>query len=79
MIQRCSEAGAHSPSSTGPRPAFRQPGETREEAWKRSVEGLFPQGVPQTVEDIGQAVIFLATAPHVTGQSLNVDGGYTSH
>ena len=58
---------------------FRQPGETREEAWKRSVEGLFPQGVPQTVEDIGQAVIFLATAPHVTGQSLNVDGGYTSH
>lgn len=58
---------------------FRQPGETREQAWQRSVEGLFPQGVPQTVEDIGQAVIFLATAPHVTGQALNVDGGYTSH
>lgn len=58
---------------------FRNPGETREQAWTRSVEGLFPQGVPQTVEDIGQAVLFLATAPHITGQSINVDGGYTSH
>ena len=28
-----------------------------------------------TPEDVAQAVVFLATAPYVTGQTLRVDGG----
>ncbi|MGH2866253.1 MAG: SDR family NAD(P)-dependent oxidoreductase, partial [Solirubrobacteraceae bacterium] len=32
--------------------------------------------VPQEPRDIGEAVVFLAAARNVTGQSLNVDGGW---
>jgi len=34
-----------------------------------------PLGRPQTPEDIGRAAVDLATAPNVTGQVINVDGG----
>lgn len=30
---------------------------------------------PQTTEEIGEAVLFLARSPSVTGQAINVDGG----
>mgnify|MGYP006171146817 CR=1 FL=1 len=31
----------------------------------------------QTPEDMGQMVVYLASAPHVTGQALAVDGGFS--
>jgi len=52
-------------------------GESQEDAWKRYQDILIPQGEAQTVEDMGDMVIYLATARHVTGQALAVDGGYT--
>ncbi len=42
-------------------------------------EALIPQGVAQTPEDMGDLAVFFATADHVTGQSINVDGGFTFH
>ncbi len=50
-------------------------GETDEESFKRKIEAAIPQGVPQTPEDMAGAVVFLATADHVTGIALSVDGG----
>mgnify|MGYP000662088457 CR=1 FL=1 len=29
------------------------------------------------VEDMGQLVVYLACAPHVTGQAIAVDGGFS--
>jgi meso-butanediol dehydrogenase / (S,S)-butanediol dehydrogenase / diacetyl reductase len=37
------------------------------------------QARPQSVTEIGQAVIYLACSPAVTGQALNVDGGAVFH
>ena len=54
---------------------YKSPGETPEDSWERYLMTGVPQGVPQTAEDIGDAVVYLATADHVTGQALNVDGG----
>lgn len=53
--------------------------ETVEESWKRHQEVLIPQGEAQTPEDMGDIVVYLAAAPHVTAQAINVDGGFTSH
>lgn len=52
--------------------------ETTEQAWERNVQSYLPQGVPQTAEDMGELAVFLATAPHIVGQAIAVDGGYTS-
>ena len=52
-----------------------EPGETRDQAFARIVEGFIPQGVPQTAEDMAALALYLAEAPHVTGQAINVDGG----
>lgn len=38
-----------------------------------------PLGRPQTPEDIGQAVVYLAQADNVTGIALNVAGGLVMH
>jgi len=43
------------------------------------VLAFVPQGRPQTVEDIGDLVVYLASARNLTGQAINVDGGLTSH
>ena len=40
---------------------------------------IIPLGRPQTVEDIGQAAVYLATSPNVSGVALNVAGGYEMH
>jgi len=50
---------------------------TIEEAWDIALE-VIPLRRPQSAEDIGAAVAFLASplAGNITGQSLNVDGGY---
>lgn len=55
--------------------AFAQPGETPEQVYARAVDTYIPQGVEQTNEDMADMAVFLATAPHVTGQAINVDGG----
>lgn len=46
------------------------------ETWSR----ITPMGRPATVEDIGHAAMFLVSdkARHITGQSLIIDGGWTS-
>ena len=52
-----------------------EPGETLDQAFSRIVEGFVPQGVPQTAEDMAALALYLVSAPHVTGQAINVDGG----
>jgi meso-butanediol dehydrogenase/(S,S)-butanediol dehydrogenase/diacetyl reductase len=54
---------------------FKQEGETRDQSFTRNVAAFVPQGVAQTAEDMGDAVVFLASAAHVTGQAINIDGG----
>jgi meso-butanediol dehydrogenase/(S,S)-butanediol dehydrogenase/diacetyl reductase len=54
-------------------------GETKEESWRRWVESMIPLGRPQTPEDIGALAVYLASAPNVTGQAMNVDGGIELH
>jgi meso-butanediol dehydrogenase/(S,S)-butanediol dehydrogenase/diacetyl reductase len=44
-------------------------------AYSAAIERMIPLRREQTPADIGQAVLFLATAPNVTGVSLNVAGG----
>lgn len=56
---------------------WRNPDETLDESWKRHQEALIPQGVAQTPEDMGDLAVYFATSPHVTGQAVNVDGGFT--
>lgn len=53
------------------------PGETEEASWERHQQIFLPQGEAQTPEDMGQMVVYLASAPHVTGQALAVDGGFS--
>jgi len=53
------------------------PGESEEASWERHQQIFLPQGVAQTPEDMGQMVVYLASAPHVTGQALAVDGGFS--
>jgi NAD(P)-dependent dehydrogenase (short-subunit alcohol dehydrogenase family) len=50
-------------------------GGSKDEAWERFVRERVPLGRPQTVDDIGQAVVYLCRADNVTGESLNVSGG----
>ena len=52
-------------------------GETEEASWERHQLAFLPQGVAQTPEDMGQMVVYLACAPHVTGQAMAVDGGFS--
>ena len=54
-------------------------GRGKEDAWQRYREALMPLGRPQTPDDIGQLAVYLATAPNVTGQAVNVDGGMELH
>lgn len=64
---------------TGLAEKWKLPGETMEESWKRHQDVLIPQGVAQTPEDMGDLAVYFATAEHVTGQAINVDGGFTFH
>lgn len=52
-------------------------GMTPREVFQRTVAEAVPLGREQTVEDVGNAVAFLASdrARSITGQALNVDGG----
>jgi meso-butanediol dehydrogenase/(S,S)-butanediol dehydrogenase/diacetyl reductase len=52
-------------------------GESEEASWERHQKIYLPQGEAQTPQDMGQMVVYLACAPHVTGQALAVDGGFS--
>jgi NAD(P)-dependent dehydrogenase (short-subunit alcohol dehydrogenase family) len=56
--------------------AFAKEGESEEQSWLRNQESLLPQGEAQTPEDMGALVVYLASAAHVTGQAIAVDGGF---
>ena len=43
---------------------------------QEKLDANVPLRRPQTVEDIAQAVLYLCSAVNVTGQVLNVDGGW---
>jgi meso-butanediol dehydrogenase/(S,S)-butanediol dehydrogenase/diacetyl reductase len=58
---------------------FRAADEEKEVAWQRYLRTLIPLGRAQTPEDIGQLAVYLASAPNVTGQAINVDGGMELH
>ena len=53
---------------------LREPG--FENTWSR----ITPMGKPASVEDIANAALFLVSdgAKHITGQTLIIDGGWTS-
>ncbi len=53
--------------------------ETPDDVWESRVSTMLPQGVEQTPEDMGALAVFLATQPHITGQSINVDGGFATY
>jgi meso-butanediol dehydrogenase/(S,S)-butanediol dehydrogenase/diacetyl reductase len=38
-----------------------------------------PAGPRATPEDMGRLALFFATMDNVTGQAVNVDGGFTFH
>ena len=50
-----------------------------EAAFDTRMEDLIPLGRPQTAEDMGQAAVYLASAPNVSGIALNVAGAYEMH
>jgi meso-butanediol dehydrogenase / (S,S)-butanediol dehydrogenase / diacetyl reductase len=54
-------------------------GVTREQAWEQAAVTNVPLRRPQTVEDMGQAVVFLCKADNITGESINVTGGSEMH
>lgn len=54
-------------------------GESVEDSWARHQLTLIPQGRAQTPQDMGRLALFFATMENVTGQAVNVDGGFTFH
>lgn len=54
--------------------AIAEPGEAPEEAYACVIDRCVPQGIPQTDEDMAELALYLVSAPHVTGQAINLDG-----
>jgi len=54
-------------------------GVTKEEAWEQAAVKNVPLKRPQTVQDMGQAVVFLCKADNISGESINVTGGSEMH
>jgi NAD(P)-dependent dehydrogenase (short-subunit alcohol dehydrogenase family) len=54
-------------------------GQSVDAAWKQASETNVPLRRPQTVEDMGQAVVFLCKADNITGESINITGGSEMH
>lgn len=50
--------------------------EQKDADFNARMERTIPLGRPQTVADMGHAVVYLASAPNVTGIALTVAGGY---
>ena len=51
-----------------------------DKAYQATWSSITPMGRPAAVEDIATAALFLVSdeARHITGQSLIIDGGWTS-
>ena len=60
-------------------PVMARLGTDAETAFQEHAAANVPLGRPQTPEDIGQAVVYLAKADNVTGIALNVAGGLVLH
>jgi meso-butanediol dehydrogenase/(S,S)-butanediol dehydrogenase/diacetyl reductase len=45
-------------------------------AFEEAMASMIPLGRPQTVEDMGAAALYLATAGNVTGVALSIAGGF---
>jgi len=58
---------------------WKNEGESIEASWQRHQLTLIPQGRAQTPEDMGRLAVFFVTMDNVTGQAVNVDGGFTFH
>ena len=54
-------------------------GGDRQATFAQYAASQIPLGRPQTPEDIGEAVVYLARADNVTGIALNVAGGLVMH
>lgn len=63
--------------NTGLAEKWKQEDETEVQSWARQVAAFIPQQEAQTPEDMGQLVVYLANAAHVTGQAIAVDGGFS--
>ena len=50
-----------------------------ENDFETRMQEMIPLGRAQTVDDMGQAAVFLASAPNVSGIALNVAGAYEMH
>jgi meso-butanediol dehydrogenase/(S,S)-butanediol dehydrogenase/diacetyl reductase len=48
----------------------------REEEFENAMQGTIPLGRAQTVQDMGEAVLYLVTAENVSGVALAVAGGF---
>ena len=48
----------------------------KNDAFEQAMASTIPLGRPQTVEDMGAAALYLATAPNITGVSLSIAGGF---
>lgn len=51
----------------------------KDEEFEALMARTIPLGRPQTIEDMGAAALYLATARNVTGIALNVAGGFEMH
>ncbi len=60
-------------------PIMERLGKDAQAAFQEHAAANVPLGRPQTPEDIGQAVVYLAQADNVTGVALNVAGGLVMH
>jgi NAD(P)-dependent dehydrogenase (short-subunit alcohol dehydrogenase family) len=47
----------------------------------RKIKAIVPLGKWQTVDAVADMIVFLSSvrAEHVTGQTINVDGGFVMH
>lgn len=48
----------------------------KEEEFDAAMRTTIPLGRPQTTQDMGEAVLYLVTAPNVSGIAMNVAGGF---
>jgi len=56
---------------------WKQAGETESQSWERKKKKLKTQGGGLCGGGIFYSVLFIASAPHITGQAIAVDGGMT--
>lgn len=56
---------------------FGNPGETARQGYFTAIKNMIPQNREQTTEDMGALAVYFATNPNVSGQAVNVDGGYS--